>query len=419
MTAGGHDETRIILQLTSEKGGGAGRACSRLVDGLNGAKSKPFRIQLVHRNIFSKSAPHSRVRTFFIRLVNWLVGRLTGWDGSATAAVVPTGLGNQLRTIPYDLVHLHHVTPRFISVSEIRSLKGPVVWSLHDMWPFTGFSHYVSPPSNKPTGKAIGGVLRVRRLVEALMKEEARKIAKNGVTFVAPSRWIKDEAIRSGVISPGQVHVIPNPVNTHFWRPVDKTEARKHFDLPAEDFLILFASSSQQKDRRKGSAHLAKVLRIMTRESQEESMRTALMVAGTLHPELMETGIPLHHLQQLEDADLKLAYSAADLVVVPSEQDNLPQVATEAQSCGRALVAFRVGGMEDVMEDGVTGVLVEPFDHGQMAREISNLIRSDSLAGMGFDARKRAVRLWSEDFVVPQFTALFSDLLKKSGPTQV
>ena len=93
--------------------------------------------------------------------------------------------------------------------------------------------------------------------------------------------------------------------------------------------------------------------------------------------------------------DLRLHYAASDLLVISSRQDNLPNTGLEAHACGLPVVGFRVGGLPDITEDGISGALADPFEPLSMARAIQWLLADrDRLAGLRAAARRRAVREW-------------------------
>jgi len=109
-----------------------------------------------------------------------------------------------------------------------------------------------------------------------------------------------------------------------------------------------------------------------------------------------------------DDTTLALLYSAADVTVVPSRQDNLPQSGTEAQTCGCPVVAFNVAGLPDVVEDGTTGYLAEAYSSEDLAKGIAWVLEdAERRAQLGGQARERALRLWSPDVVVPQYVEVY------------
>jgi len=109
-----------------------------------------------------------------------------------------------------------------------------------------------------------------------------------------------------------------------------------------------------------------------------------------------------------DDTTLALLYSAADVTVVPSRQDNLPQSGTEAQTCGCPVVAFNVTGLPDVVEHGTTGYLAEVYSSEDLAKGIAWVLEdAERHAQLGAQARERAVLLWSPDVVVPQYLEVY------------
>jgi len=119
--------------------------------------------------------------------------------------------------------------------------------------------------------------------------------------------------------------------------------------------------------------------------------------------------IPCHSLGWLGDeSSLSLAYSAADVVALPSRMDNLPNTGVEAAACGRPVVTFGTGGIPDIVEDGKTGFLCPVEDSDALAESISRLLGSPELVKeMGKAARLRAEMLFSTKALVPKFVKMY------------
>ena len=108
---------------------------------------------------------------------------------------------------------------------------------------------------------------------------------------------------------------------------------------------------------------------------------------------------------------LRLHYAAADLLVIPSRQDNLPNTGLEAHACGLPVVGFCIGGLPDIVDDRVTGALAEPFEPLSMARAIQWVLADpDRLAGLRAAARRRAVREWSPARIADCYSEIYRQL---------
>ena len=176
--------------------------------------------------------------------------------------------------------------------------------------------------------------------------------------------------------------------------------------LPQEPRLVLFGAIGGGRDPRKGWDLLQPAL---TQVAGGVSNVHGI-IFGQSEPQLPpQLGLPLHWMGHLhDDTTLALLYSAADVTVVPSRQDNLPQSGTEAQTCGCPVVAFNVTGLPDVVEHGTTGYLAEVYSSEDLAKGIAWVLEdAERHAQLGAQARERAVLLWSPDVVVPQYLEVY------------
>jgi len=186
--------------------------------------------------------------------------------------------------------------------------------------------------------------------------------------------------------------------------------ARSLLGLPPSEPLILFSALGGIDDPRKGWDLLERALPQVLRSTPGLRIVTVggstAAVAGLHSDHVLPVG------RVADDLTLAALYSAVDCVVVPSREDVLPQVATEAQACGTPVVGFRIGGLPDCVVDGSTGALAEPFDTDDLAERITWVVSQELESGeLGRSSRDRAVRLWSFPVVVQQYNALYESAL--------
>jgi glycosyltransferase involved in cell wall biosynthesis len=326
-------------------------------------------------------------------------------------AIVPTLRSRLLNRDAADIVHLHWINEEMLSVRDIARIRKPVVWTFHDMWPFCGAEHYTDDerwrdgyrPGNRPEYESGWDINRWtwRRKQRAWQKS---------IHVVAPSRWLADCVSRSALMKSWPVSVIPNPIDTERWRPLNKAAARKTLGLPKESFLILFGSGAEVRDPRKGFEYLAKAAATIRKR-----VPTAELVLVGNTDQKMESlgGMPVHLLGRI-DADDKLpcTYSAMDVLALPSLQDNLPNMAIEAQACGLPSVAFRVGGFPDIIDHLETGYLARPRDAEDLANGIVRLLDDADRGAMMQRCRAHAEATYSYAKVGSAYRTLYRDLLR-------
>jgi glycosyltransferase involved in cell wall biosynthesis len=307
-----------------------------------------------------------------LRPMTSLAGDLRFDYGSAFAAA------DVLDSIPdCDLVHLNWVSGLIdpATVARIATRHAPVLWTLHDMAPLTGGCHFDGGCGGFVDGchgcPQLGGLSGFdytgRRL--RLKQQEFGRIPEGRLHLVSPSRWLALEAERSPLFRGRPVHVIPNTIDLDLFRPRERARARHRFGLPAEGSVVLFVAR-KLANRRKGAHLLAPIVERIRAVLPE----VTVVVAGS---GLDRRAFPFDHrdLGDIIDEDrLADVYSVADVTLIPSLQDNLPNVMVESMACGVPVAAFDVGGVPDLVTDGRTGVLAPPGDVDGLANAVVALL---------------------------------------------
>jgi len=233
--------------------------------------------------------------------------------------------------------------------------------------------------------------------------------------IVTPSRWLASCVEQSGLMGDWPVTVIPNPIDMAAWKPTDKRLARQTLNLPPEAPILLFGALGGDEDPRKGFDLLRDALQhLRGRIDGPELNGLELIVFGQLAP-TQETslGFPVRHTGYLRDDEkLRLLYSAADAVAVPSRLEAFGQTASEAHACGTPVVAFNTGGLADIVAHRQTGYLAQPFNVQDLAAGIEWVLGAKaSDPGLGIAARERACLLWDSPVVARHYAELYARVM--------
>lgn len=284
-------------------------------------------------------------------------------------SILPSGRVHTLNARDADVLHLHWVQGEMLSVSDIGGLKKPVIWTLHDMWAFCGAEHYTEDfrwrdgyrADNRPAYESGFDLNR-------WTWTRKRKHWQRPMHIVTPSRWLADCVHESALMRDWPVSVVPNCLDTERWKPLDKKLARQLLGLPSDEPLLLFGAMGGGNDPRKGFDLLLQALGHLRGEMPDLN----LVVFGQLAPrEQPDLGFPIHYTGHLhDDLSLRALYSAADALVIPSRQDNLPNTGVEALACGTPVVAFNVCGLPDLVQHQNNGYLAKAFDAHDLAHGI-------------------------------------------------
>lgn len=359
---------RVAVVSSFDLDGGAARAAYRLHGALRerGVDSRMF-VQVRTSGDTSVDGPSVGVRKLIARM-RPIVDQLPGkWMGSRLGEYsvnwLPGDLLSRLEQFNPDVVHLHWVNAGFVSLGQIGRIRRPVVWTAHDMWPFTGGCHYDKecgryskqgcfPCPLLTRGTAFG-------LAQGRLRTKQLAATKAQISFISPSRWLAAVAKSSPVTSGCDVSVVPNGIDLDRFKAIDKSAARALFALPADKTILLFGAVNSNADPRKGFNQLDAMLRHVAASALANSV--VLCVYGTATKGVAELhGIPVRYVGHLHDDESLIAlYSAADIFLAPSLQDNLPNTVLEATACGLPTIAFNIGGMPDLIDDGRTGFLAD------------------------------------------------------------
>lgn len=366
-----------VLHLsTSDTGGGAYNAAHRLHQGLlgQGAASRmlvqttPGNDPLVTAKLRACADRLAFLR-YFLDALPALVSR-RGRGGTFTPAVLPDSVAADVAAVGPDVVHLHWVAGGFLRVETLARFKRPVVWTLHDSWPFTGGCHV--PDQCRRYTDACGACPQLRSrhehdLSRMVWIRKERAWRRVPMTLVAPSRWMAQCAGDSSLFRGRRIEVIPNGVDLDAIRPVEKGEARRALGLPEDRQYLLFGAVRGLSDSNKGAQYLAPALEKLARAGLGQTVEV-LLFGRDVPDSKLDLGLPTRYLGYFEDQqDLNRLYSAADLFLAPSRQENLPCTVMEALACGTPCVGFDVGGMPDLITHGVDGYLAPPFSPESLA----------------------------------------------------
>jgi glycosyltransferase involved in cell wall biosynthesis len=326
-----------------------------------------------------------------------------------------------LNGLDADVVNLHWVNYGFLSPEGIGNLRHPLVWTLHDMWPFTGGCHYAGTCAHYRNGCGMCPVLGSRRaddISHRLWQRKSQAWRNKDLSIVTPSAWLAKCAQSEGALFENRpVRTIANPIKVDRFSPGDRAVARRRFGLPQDAPLILFGGHRAIENPVKGFPLLRAALRKL--ESVPPKARPHLVVFGSDERARQAVAIDVqtHFLGYLSgDADLIAAYRAADIFVLPSQQDNLPNTVAEALACGTPCVAVAVGGVPDMIRHGRNGFLVTPGDAEGMAQAIENCLAA-ARAGPAFReaAREAALAQFDSRKIGKAYMDVFRETMQRTG----
>jgi glycosyltransferase involved in cell wall biosynthesis len=324
--------------------------------------------------------------------------------------LLPSNLAAGINASDASVVNLHWLGGESMSVEDMARIQKPMVWTLHDMWAFCGAEHYADDGAD---ARWHSGYERDNRPadsawldIDRLTWRRKRRAWTKPVNIVTPSRWLADCARRSALMHDWPVTVIPNVLDTTVFKPLDRAYCRHVLNLPGDKKVVLFGAMGGARNTNKGYDLLLGALQLLAAGHPD----LVCVVFGQSEPPVPPAiSLPVKWMGHIsDDATLALLYGAADVMVIPSRIDNLPQSGTEAHACACPVVAFNCSGLPDVVDHRITGYLAEPYQIEDLARGIAWVVSDKTVnATLGLAARRKAEALWSASSVVPAYMGVY------------
>ena len=376
-------QMKVLLISTSDLAGGGAIAAYRLMEALNnnGVKAK-----MLVRDKLSSSVTVAQVGTKIpkvmerVQIMSYLRGKL--WQ----ADTADFGI-NITKTDEYkeaDIIHLHWINQGMVSLSCLKQMikdGKKIVWTLHDEWPYLGICHYRGDCKETACKNC---PLLPGNIAHKHYQRKQELFKKGNITFVGCSQWITERAQQA--MPEVQVVHINNCIPHNIFRYIDQQEARKKLGLPLDEKIILFCSQ-RLNDERKGYSYLQQAIeKLSTLNSQLSTVCIGKGGRYISSPEEMAT-----------------MYAAADVFVIPSLQDNLPNTIAEAMSCGTPCVGFNVGGIPEMIDHQQNGYVAKYKDVTDLAEGILYVLSHD----MREAALHKAASVYGETHVAQKYINIY------------
>jgi glycosyltransferase involved in cell wall biosynthesis len=339
--------------------------------------------------------------------VERLPAKLAGLPKTDTRSIGLTGvrLRSVLRDLKPEIVVLHNIDG-VLRLEDLPKIGVPVVWRMHDAWPLLGTQHY----QDGAPAHSLGRLFAKLDLWTARRKRQALG-RTSSLTLVPPSDWLA--RLSRTILPQAEVAVIPNGIDTHLFAPLrDREAARRDFGLSSDDFVILFGAATGKDDPRKGFDLLENS--IGEARKLKGFQNAVLATFGGEEGRSDICGVPAIHFGRIADRKtLARIYAAADISVVPSREENLSLTVLESLSSGTPVVAFNIGGMPDMIQSGINGWLVSPYDTNALAATITNACRlGHDIFPVRAAAREIAIRRFDRSVEAKEMLNLFESLLR-------
>ncbi len=321
-----------------------------------------------------------------------------------------------------DIIHLHWINFGFLSLNSLEKLfktKKSIVWSLHDMWVFTGGCHYARECTNYE--KNCGNCEQFLRnpsendLSHQVWERKKEIFLNANLTIVTCSEWLAQKGRESSLLKGKTIISIPNPIDIDVFRPIEKSVARAYFKLNPDKKYILFGAV-KISDVRKGFAYFIEALLVISNQLMVNGIRNSdieIIIFGQAQASDFE-GLPfkVNILGKLSDIEtIAKAFSAATVFVSPSIEDNLPNTIMESMACGTPVVGFEVGGIPEMIDHKSNGYLAKYKSSEDLAKGIYWTLFESDYQVLTNNSRKKVLDNYSEKVITEKYKKVYQSLI--------
>lgn len=411
-----------ILHLSySDYKGGAARAVKRIHNSLLRSNVNSY----LKVNLSSESASIKNIigpKNIFERYKNLLKAAIGSRLGLFlrnndfvihSLSILPSYYHKFINSSDYDLVNLHWVCGEMMSIEDISRIKKPIVWTLHDMWPFCGAEHFTFDETWKS-----GYNSNIRNSdknfffnLNKYIWKKKKKLWRKPMHIVGVSQWISQCAKDSILMKNFPIITINNTLDTNFWKPGSQSAAREYFNLPMEIKIFGYGSLGYKNSSLKGKDLFLSSLKYL----KFKKNKFAIFAIGDGNEFLEEIeGIKIFRTKRIDnDSDMIKFYNALDFVVVPSRLESFGQTASEAISCGKPVVCFNSTGLKDIILHGKNGWLADSYNIQRLAEGIDFFLELSDANYKKFskNSRQIALKKFSYEIISKKYIKLYSEII--------
>lgn len=404
-----------VIHLSTSDIGGAGTATLRIHKSLleigvnsemwvNISKTK-------EKTVFQPDNKIKKFLTFFRRYLRIPLVKLMKTKNPIlhSPSILPSTWIKKINESNADIINLHWIQHEMMSISDISKIKKPVIWTLHDMWGFCGAEH-ISWDNRWETGYKNNNRPSHEQGFDLNKWTWLRKLKhwKKPIQIVTPSKWLTTCVKKSKLMHEWPSETIPNSIDTSFWKAINKKTARNKLALPENKLILAFGTSNANQEYHKGFDLLLEVLKKIKVENLD-SFHLILFGQKKLQKNL-NLDIPIYDFGFLDNIKLKMLYSSVDAILIPSRVESFGQIACEAGACEAPVVAFKTGGIQDIVKHSWTGYLAEQFNTDDFMNGIKWVLKNSKNKSLGLNARAHIKDNFDSKLIAQKYLDIYNKI---------
>ena len=317
-----------------------------------------------------------------------------------------TKILNKINKQDVDIVHLHWIGNEMISISQLKKIKKPIVWSFWDMWPICGAEHH------SYDDRYINGYTKINRPsnesgidLNRIIWNHKRKNLNFDYTITSPSKWFFDIVKKSKLHEDKKIIHLPLNIDTSIWKPRDIKHSKDFFNLDNDKKILLFGSATSTNER-KGFNFLIKLFK------EKKINNCKLLIFGEKPKNLDQLNIDYKYVGRIKDIySLNMLYSLSDILLMPSKIELFGQIGMEANACGTPCAIFENTGATDYVRHLKTGYISKHLDIDDYANGINWLIEDQNqYKTISQNCREYICKNFSDEIISKKLIDIYSKI---------
>lgn len=310
-------------------------------------------------SVYGKSKKRFHLNQILHRIDNLISLLLFRTYKNVSINVIPTNNPSWVNSTDADIIHFHWIHFNFFSFWDILKIRKPIIWTLHDAWVVNRFGHLEDKTSK-----------RFSSLVSNLHNMKLSSLQKANIEFVCPSKWLFEKLKATGVFPEGKIHQIYNPIDVDFWVNDNYLANQVFHRHRADEIRILFVSNEKIENVNKGFQMLEEISKLAKIWNTSIIFEVVCPINAPL--KLNDHSFIFHG--RKNKTELRDLYRRVDMLILPSIIENLPTVLIEALSTSCPVIAYNSGGVSEIVEDKVNGILVNNYKAGEFLKGINQVM---------------------------------------------
>ncbi len=395
--------------------GGAAKAALRILNAqINSQINSSMMVcskNSLNKNVFSiKNKLSLKINNLIVKIINFLLVKIFKQQSVYSLNLFPSKLSEIINKSDYDLINFHWINHEMISLRDINKISKPIVWTLHDNWPFSSIEHYIKKNDNR----YIDGYNKSSFLEKIIWKKKFKVFEKKISIVIAPSKWMADVAKKSLIFKNKKIFQIPYPLDMKIFFPENSYVTKKKLKLESLEKntkIISFGATSAFSEKRKGYEYIYRSIKKINQEKKD----VHFIIFGEKTSDLDNFTNITNYGEIDDETKLRDIYNSSDIFLCPSLQDNLPLTVMESISCGTPVVSFNVGGISDLIKHKINGYLAKENNFDDFYNGIDFFLSLDLKKNINYldlMEHKKFINNFSPITIAEQYTKIYNDLIR-------